>query len=154
MPANQLKVNGTTYDINDIRVSIGTAAPSDSAGGATNGNIYIRNVAVGTSNGWSYIIRPDGYAECWTRIDCGTPSFGTWGVMHSKDNPTGLTALNFPITFTSAPVVTASVAGGCSGTIFTNAGNVTSTTRAAACGVCTMGSGGSVIVSYHAIGKV
>ncbi|MBQ3422869.1 MAG: hypothetical protein IJH34_14715 [Romboutsia sp.] len=74
--------------------------------------------------------------------------------MHSKDNPTGLTALNFPVTFTSAPVVTASVAGGCSGTIFTNAGNVTSTTRAAACGVCTMGSGGSVIVSYHAIGKV
>ena len=153
MPANQLKVNGTTYDINDIRVSIGTAAPSDSAGGATNGNIYIRNVAVGTSNGWSYIIRPDGYAECWTRIDCGSPSFGTWGVMHSVDNPTGLTALNFPVTFTEVPVVTASVAGG-SVTTFTNAGNTTSKTRAAACGACTMGSGGSVVVCYHAIGKV
>ena len=45
--AKQLNVNNTIYDINDIRVSTGTAAPS----GGTNGDIYFRKVGAVDSNG-------------------------------------------------------------------------------------------------------
>ena len=46
---NQLKVNGTTYGIQDKRISTGSAAAS----GGSNGDIYIKTgvTATGTGNG-------------------------------------------------------------------------------------------------------
>lgn len=58
---NQLKIGNITYDVNDIRISTGSGAPS----GGSNGDIYFRkDSAVTNTNGWNVLYHADGTCEC------------------------------------------------------------------------------------------
>ena len=90
-----LKLGTTTYTINDIRVSTSGAKPS----GGYAGNIHIMygSNATSVSNNWTYIKRSDGFGECFKEFT------------FSKNLSTGdnliASSENYPITFTSMPIV-------------------------------------------------
>lgn len=62
----------------------------------------------GTSGVWTYRKWHSGVYECWTRLELNIAIDAAWGQIFYK----GITALNYPVTFTAAPFEHANADGG------------------------------------------
>ena len=111
-----LKIGTTQYDIEDHRISTSASVANDTnwktaSGGTTaaaSGDIYLytSNTKYATSNGWTYITRPDGLTECWKAMSIGSVSMGDWwGNVCYADNVISQAQRTYPVTFASEPMV-------------------------------------------------
>jgi hypothetical protein len=110
----------------------------------------------GEANGWYWRKYADGIAECWQRVNYTNKSITN---VSEKMYYTNCDSIRFPITFSSAPTVTATIEGGDMLMLMSwrgTTGNATTTTtntasyRVASQSIVT---NTSFTISYHAIGR-